>query len=341
MLKLICKIEITGKDTKKNVSFDYVNSVEVKTSIKNLTDTATIKVPRKISWQGKPLTDFVNVGDTITVAVGYEEFGIQTVFSGYIKNIQNAFPIVLECENEMFNLKKIMIKPENFTKFDLQTFFEKYVKGVKCILPENLTFGSLNIQTEMTMAQALEEIIKKYPYIKGCYFKNGDFYAVFRTTAQAGKKPIVFDPARNIISDNLTYTREQDIKIGIKAVSVLKDNSKLESYAPDVAFTTDKNGKKQVKQGYEQRQFFAPECKTQKELDDFAKKTATEWITDKMSGTFTAFGVPKIEKGDTVELKDELRPERHKKRFVAETVNYNFGTSGFRQLITLGDYIKN
>ncbi|MDR1544846.1 MAG: hypothetical protein LBS50_10685 [Prevotellaceae bacterium] len=340
MLKLICKIEIIGKETQKVVTFEYVNSIEVKTSIKNLTDTATVKVPRKISWKGKPITDFISVGDKITISAGYEEFGIQTLFKGYLKSIKNVFPIILECENEMYNLKRITVKPENIAKFDLKKFVEKYVNGVKMNVPENLTFGSLNIQTEMTMAQALDAIIQKYPYLKGCYFKDGEFYAVFRTVPSAGKKPIVFSPEKNMISDNLTYTLEEDIKIGVKAVAILSDNSKLEAYAPAVAFTTNSKGKKNIKKGYGQRQFFAPQCKTQKELEYFAKKTDEEWITDKMSGTFTAFGVPHVEKGDIVELRDSLRPERNKKHFVAEGITYNFGTNGFRQVITLGDFIK-
>ncbi|MDR2292777.1 MAG: hypothetical protein LBE11_04800 [Prevotellaceae bacterium] len=52
MLNLICYIEIIGKDNKR-ISFDYVSSVEITTSIKDFTDTAKIVVPRKMQWRGK------------------------------------------------------------------------------------------------------------------------------------------------------------------------------------------------------------------------------------------------------------------------------------------------
>ena len=57
MLNLQCKIEIRSKSTQKTVTFDYANSIEVKTSRENLTDTATVKVPRKMQWKGKSLLD--------------------------------------------------------------------------------------------------------------------------------------------------------------------------------------------------------------------------------------------------------------------------------------------
>lgn len=43
MLTLQCEIKIKSKSTNKIVLVDYVNSIEVKTSHKNLTDTAVVK----------------------------------------------------------------------------------------------------------------------------------------------------------------------------------------------------------------------------------------------------------------------------------------------------------
>jgi hypothetical protein len=63
MLNLQCRIEIRSKNTQKTVTFDYANSIEVKTSCENLTDTATVKVPRKMQWKGKSLLDYVNRND--------------------------------------------------------------------------------------------------------------------------------------------------------------------------------------------------------------------------------------------------------------------------------------
>lgn len=51
MLSLKCDIEIKCKDSKKTITFDYCNDILIKTSCKNLTDTAVVKCPRKMQWQ--------------------------------------------------------------------------------------------------------------------------------------------------------------------------------------------------------------------------------------------------------------------------------------------------
>ena len=333
MLNLKCKIEITSKDT-KTVSFDYVNSIEVKTSTKNLTDTAIVKVPRKMRWNGKPLTDFIKRDDRITIQIGYEEQGLQTVFTGYLTGVKNSAPLVLTCENEMYPLKKGEIVPAE--NFDIKEFFQKYVPGVKCEIVGNMSVGSVNFENRMTVVEALDKIMQVYPYIR-CYFQDDVFYAVANSMPHTDKK-VVFDPTRNMITDELKYTHKDDVKICVKAVSILDNNKKLEAYAPTEAMEV-KAGKNEVKSGYVLQHFSCPHCKTEKELQDFADNTAKELVANKMSGNFKAFGIPFVRKGDIVELRDEEKPERHKKQFVAEAVDYSFGTGGYRQTITLGNQV--
>ena len=98
MLTLKCQIEIRSKSTKKTVRFDYANSIEVKTSSNSLTDTAVLKLPRKMSWRGKPLTDYVRRNDDITIRAGYAEHGLETLFQGYVKDVENGRPVEITCE---------------------------------------------------------------------------------------------------------------------------------------------------------------------------------------------------------------------------------------------------
>lgn len=343
MLNLICKIEIICKDTQK-ILFDYCNQIEIKTSCKNLTDTAVVKVPRKMSWKGKPLTDFISRGDKISIAIGYEEYGIVTLFKGYIKSIENNLPLEINCENEMYNFKQLNVPAEKIKKFDLKKYIQQYGDGIPVDIAEDLSFGSMNITEEMSLSEALDRIMQTYTYVRG-YFQDGIFKAILSTKRWSdSKKPIVFDPTRNMISDSLKYTVADDLKIGVKAVSIQRDNKQLEAFAPSKAFTvtTNKKGKKtyKIRSGWSQRQEFCPQCTTQKEVQDYADKRAAEYITDKMEGSITTFGVPLVRKGDMVQLKDTERKERDGKKFVADGVDYSFGTSGYRQKITLGYEIK-
>ena len=335
MLKLISAIKIVSKES-KTLTFDYANEIEIKTSCRNLTDTATVKVAKKMTWKGKPLTDFIKRDDAITISVGYEQYGIETLFKGYISNIENNAPLTLTAENGMRLLKRISVPAEHIAKFDFKSYMQKYGQGVTVDIADNLSFGSMDISEEMTLAQALDKILETYPYVTG-YFQDGVFRARLSTERWSRElRATVFDPRRNMVSDTLKYTLSEDVKIGLKAVSIRRDNTRLEAYSPSAAFSN-----KTIKSGWEQRQEFCPQCTTQSEVQAYADKRAAEWTTDKMEGTIVAFGVPKVRKGDLIELRDAERKERDGKRFLADAVDYRFGTGGFRQTITLGMRIEN
>ena len=343
MLNLICKIEIICKDNKK-ISFDYCNQIEIKTSCKNLTDTAIVKVPRKMSWREKPLTDFIARGDKISISIGYEEHGLETLFKGYIKSIENNLPLEIHCENEMYNFKKINVPAEKIEKFDLKEYIEKYGEGVQVEVAKDLSFGEMNITEEMTLSEALDKIMQTYTYAVG-YFQDGIFKAILSTKRWSeNRTPIVFDPTRNMISDSLKYTIADDIKIGIKAMSLQRDNTQLEAFSPPKAFTvtTNKKGQKTytIRNEWSQRTELCPQCTTQEQVQTYADNRAAEYLTDKMEGSITAFGVPLVRKGDMVQLKDTDRKERNGKKFVVDGVDYSFGTGGYRQNITLAYEIK-
>jgi hypothetical protein len=329
MLNLVCDIKIQSKD--KKISFDYVHHIEIKTSRKNLTDTAVVKVPKKMDWKGRPLTDFITRGDSISVSAGYAEDGMRELFKGFVVSVENGSPLVIRCENEMWTFKTVTVPPEKIEKFDLKAYIEKY-GGVKASVAEGLSFGSMDITEEMTLAQALDRIMQAYPYTLG-YFQDGEFYAALNTKGwEKSATPVVFDPNRNMISDSLKYVTGDSERMGVKAVSILRDNSQLVAVSPAAAFDAQKN----IKPGWSQRQEFCPQCVTQQEVQDYADRRAASWTEDRIEGSFTAFGLPQVCKGDVVELRDAERKERDRKRFMVDAVDFAFGTSGFRQTVTLG-----
>jgi hypothetical protein len=55
----------------------------------NLTDTATLKVPKKLRWQGRSLSDFISRDDLLTIRAGYDEYDLQNLFKGYLTDIAN------------------------------------------------------------------------------------------------------------------------------------------------------------------------------------------------------------------------------------------------------------
>jgi len=322
MLVLDCLIEIQGKNSK--IKFTGVNSVKVNTSIRNLTDTAAVVLQRRMGMKGKKLNEFIGRGDKITVQAGYRDIDSQNIFTGYITGVSSETPIKIEAENDMWLLKQAKVSPRRYEKFKLKDFLSEYAPDVELVIPEGIEFGEVIIQEETTVAKVLDYLKQNYPF--NAFFDGNKMVAVMLTSQLQNRREIKFKKGFNIISDTLKYTLAEDVNIQIVAKSILPDNTKLESKKGDSSG--------------EVRTFYAPEHKTQKELDTFAENMLKTHKVDKMSGGLTAFGIPFVRKGDSVLLYDDENRERDNKKFIADAIEYDFGMGGYRQTITLGDEIK-
>ena len=111
ILNLSCRIRL-GKFT-----LEYINNVEVNTDVDNLTDTCSITIPLALFFEGKPLREHLKRGDKILVELGYNG-DLNTVFIGFIKSLKMGTPLVVDCKDNMFLLKKVVVKAtKNDDKF--------------------------------------------------------------------------------------------------------------------------------------------------------------------------------------------------------------------------------
>lgn len=329
-----CEIEIIHDG--KAVRFDYCTGMTIQKSCRSLTDTAELRVPRKMRWKGHPITDYVCRNDGITIRIGYRDYGLQTVFKGYVSTVENSTPVVIRCENQMRLFKQTEVASEVISSFDIADFIGRYAPGVKVEAPDRINWGKVTV-TEGTLAGFLDDLGNTFPWFHG-FFKGDTFHAI--TTYQALGREVTLDPERNQISDSLKYIYGEDERIAVKAVRILPDNSKMEVIVPDKAVerSTNKKGNvtERVKSGWNQCQVYCTNTETMAELKQEARRRLKEFTSDRMEGTVTIFGIPFVEKGDVVRLRDNDRPERDGQRFFAEGVEYSFGNSGYRQKITLG-----
>lgn len=98
------------------VEFTVCKSFSIDRSVQNLTGTAKIELPREfrnalsgtgesISLDGRSILDFIRRGDSVVIRFGYDGDD-EIEFEGYVKTIGADVPLVLECEDEMYQLKK-------------------------------------------------------------------------------------------------------------------------------------------------------------------------------------------------------------------------------------------
>lgn len=334
MLSPICNIIVFCKDNKKKIIFNKINEINVTTSIHNLTDTCTITLPKNFTnKKGNTIFDYLTQGDEIIVKTKYAEHkDWHQIFRGYITNINDTTPATITCQNEMYRLKKVLVQPEKIEQFNLETWFKKYVNDIKIKTVGDIKFGSLDINSEMTMAEALLKLLDVYSFLK-CYFYKDELVFTMLASPSAEKDAIVLGIGKNVITDSLEYVKAEDVKVCIKATSIIvrqNKNEKLEVMLPE--------GAKNLKD-YEQRHFHVPECTTEKELRTFAENKLKEFKVDKLTGSVTLFGVPRVEKTDIVHI---LSPRKNfnDRLFFVDAVTYQFGLNGYRQIVNLGYQIK-
>lgn len=208
MLKLNAKIRVfeTIKliPTPKFYEFTYVKNVEINSSYKSLTDTATIVMPKKIytdtksldlsmfknaSGEEKSILDFFKVENFIEIKLGYDD-DLKTAFRGYITGVQSDVNATITCEDVMYAFKKIKaVKDDdvqnpkdtfntiatnptiNAENFNPKTFFQKRIGELKlpfAVDALNEDLGNVIISRNHSLAQVFEMLKDKgiFTYFK-------------------------------------------------------------------------------------------------------------------------------------------------------------------------------
>lgn len=315
-----CAITITNKATGKAWFFDFVANVNIVEDVTTLTDTCTIEVPKKVSWQGITGGAGVNPpikrGDKILVQLGYDG-QLVTRFDGYVKNVHNKTPLRIECEDGMFVLKLKEIAKKAFRNCTLEDLITYLLAGTGIgfkLIDKNIKLGNYRIK-ESTAAAELNELKKEYGLM--AYFRNGDLYVGLTYPFDKVKtERIVY--GKRLIEESLEYKRAEDIKLKVKAVSMHNGN--------EIATVTlgDADG--------ELIEVKLPGL-NKAELKAFAQQTLNNAKYDGVRGSVTTFGEPVLHKADRVQLELETA---NKGTYVNKRVEVQFGTSGYRQVIELG-----
>ena len=193
-----------------------------------MTDRCTIRLPRNIKMGNTPITKIFKRDMAVTVALGYGAT-LHTEFKGYITYVKPTTPIEIICEDEMYRLKS-----GSYTKSWSNPSLDDILKYVLGNIPYK-TFGSIkNIGpfsiSNCTPAKVLQEIEK----VLG-------LKSFFRTRESDGAAVLIvgmpYDPEvqkmwtyhfnKNVQSNTLEYRSKDELKIKVKATSMLAKGKKL------------------------------------------------------------------------------------------------------------------
>lgn len=305
--------------------FRQINDVQVESSYETLTDTCTITIPRKLAFQGKTIfldkDPIFKKGDPVVVKLGYDYDAKHEVYTGFISRIESGIPTKIICEDSAYKLKET--KPFNLTypTLDIEQLLKEILpSGINYKLPGKIELGKARF-TKVTASQILKYLHDKFSI--NAWFRGSTLYVGLNYFPELQKEH-AFGFQENIISDNLEFVRADDVKISVKATSILPDNSKIEVKKGDA-------------EGTERTIHFYNVSKST--LEERATKALTDFKFDGFRGSFTTFGSPLVRHGDIVDLTDNYYTEKSGK-YIVKSVKTSFGLSGYRQEVELAERLS-
>ncbi|SDE76015.1 hypothetical protein [Riemerella columbipharyngis] len=287
----------------ERLELNTVKSVEIQSTLEKISNKATVELPREFKdAKGKRLLDYIKTGDTIRIELGYNG-ELKTEFEGYIAHIGAEIPTVLECEDEMYKLKRTKKFNHTFANTKLKEVLQFIAPGyeIDCV---DMSLGKFMIEN-CTAFEVLEDL-KKYGIRCNFYGKklHAGMMVDFKTP---DKHKFVF--GKNIRkSSDLKYVTKDKKECKITAISIQAGTSKKVTYE----FGTPVNG---------ERTLHMPLNLSKNELKEQAEKYYHSVVFDGYDGTLDGWCIPRTKPGDTLQLIDPQYPdEKRDGNFLIESV---------------------
>lgn len=326
MMRLECLVEIKREWEDEGVvsgsvwTMRHVESVEITGDGETLGDTCVVKLPRKAKWGNYGEEVPIRRGDQVRVYLGYN--GVMELrFIGYVRDVSAKTPIVITCEDEMFTLRRKSAKRKVYNNCTLKELLDDQLEGMNIARykdannsEQKVVLGDVRIEAT-TVAGVLNELKENFGITS--YFaivNEAPVLFSFAIFPDLRRNAGVFKEGKNIIENSLEYRRSDDVQIKIRGISIQEDNSRIE-YA-------EGEGSERIIYRYNL---------SMEELKVAVKNELKREKWNGLSGDFTTFGKPRVEKMDVV----DIECSGAKGRYQVKGVNISFGSNGYRQKIEL------
>lgn len=341
MLKVEVRVSVF-KSNGDNVVFNSVNRVETEESYEDLTDTAVVTIPNKITNNGLNLFTGSNPifkrGDRIKIEAGYDNF-LRTIFEGYISKVSARLPVVLECEDMMFLLKQYTVSYPSkkweierdakgrFTKRPKITSEKITLKQLLdhiieddidyVLVDKDINLGQFRV-TNATPAMVLDKLKSEYGLYS--YFRDGKLHIGFANDASSTYEATYRMEQVVINANDLEYQLYDALKYKVRAVSMDDNNVKTEiTYGDEDGQQTDLHF------------YNLSEADLKKEAEKWLEKNKYTGFV----GNLETFGEPYLMHGDRAKIISTKLPERNG-TYLIKGVKRTVGMDGYRQIFKLG-----
>jgi hypothetical protein len=322
-LRQTCNIEIAGKYRLRGL-----HGIEIKKSIHQIIQSAKLELPLSVLKRNNKmlerirLIDTIKEGDKIKIDLGYNGNN-KTEFEGYIKHINTKQPLELEIEDDLYLLRKIILKKsfksasvKDVLNYILKELFDKYGERIELYdkMPE-LTVKNF-VMDSCTGIQALQSLVDVYP-IFNSYLTTIDGKKILYCGLLYGlqRNRVKLDLNRNTLPpDDLKYDVKELQTYYLKIVNINPDGTKDEYNFGD---------KKDPEQT-----FYFNGTHTKEQLKQLADAQLQQQVTGYRGGIET-FLIPNTQPGDIALITDQ-QYSREGRGYIG-TVTTTFGSGARRK----------
>ena len=295
-----------------------VSAIEIESSWKMLTDTATIVLPRNVGdFDKQKVRDLFKVGDKVSIKMG-DNGTLVEEFTGYITQVSADFPIRLTLSDEMWKLRQL---PVNYaaSSVTLKKFLTDIVKSLPINTDADVPLGAVRF-SKTTLGAVLDKLQKEWAIYS--FIREGKL-TVAKPYSEVSKpnEYHTFDLERNCTDNSLKYLSKEERTVKIVGTATHGKGNKLKAEYGDENPVTTINMSWNVS--------------TQEELDKEVRRLYELSKHEGFEGTFTTYGIPSVQHGQKVKITSTLYPDRHGTYYV-DRVKKTLEASQYRQEIEIG-----
>lgn len=319
MIRLNCEITIG------NYRFTYVNNVTISKSYDTYTDMATITMPNKFKDTNDNILDIFSEGDAVEIKLGYYPELI-TRFKGYLTKKVPGSPVIFECQDEAWKLKKQSLGNYSKTGITLETLIKDNYSGKYEV--EDVEIGDWQIQKGSTLIDIFEEIKDLGLF---SYFEDEILKIKFKTSIINEVTHKLSYQWNVIDGENLRYIKANEIDVVSYGISKQDDGSLVEAFA---YYDEDNNAKVQTTNPGGNLNKLSLPGQTQTNLNKLVLRRLPNLYYTGTIGNITTFGKPAFNIGDRAEIIDQKYTERNG-FFAVKSIIDEFGVTGYRQTLQI------
>ncbi|GGE89442.1 hypothetical protein SAMN05443634_104106 [Chishuiella changwenlii] len=315
------------------ISFYRCQSIQIEKSVETLINTAKITLPREyrnavneentnksVNIEQKSILDFIKRKDKVEISFGYDGH-FSKEFVGYVTKINSDIPLVIECEDEMFNLKHEKRYSGYFKTGNVKEILKAVIPSkYEVVYDADYFIGKWKIE-DATPYEVLQEL-KEKAFMRA-WFDNEGKLNVGMT--------VDFKPR---IAHQLNFS--QNIRKGSSIKFEQKESKKLlltiESQQKDGSII-----KKTVGEKGETEQTIKRPGLSKSELESFTENMYKSKTSDGFEGSIDTWCYPLVKEGDAVDLFRPYYEDGHQNgRYFVESVSINVsGSNGIKRSLKI------